>query len=70
MLTIENPFLMILTARNENGKLTRPNLICTLNRFIKKYPISIGNNLKMTQSKESSDVKRIFFCFTPDVMCE
>lgn len=46
ILTIENPFLIIFTARNENGKLTRPNLICTLKRFIRTYPMSIGNNLK------------------------
>lgn len=43
---------MILTARNENGKLTRPNLICTLNRFIRKYPMSIGSILKMVHIKK------------------
>lgn len=45
-LTTENPFLMILTARKENGKLARPNVICILKRFIRKYPINFGNNLK------------------------
>lgn len=35
VLTIENPFFIILTARRVNGKLTRPNWICVLNRLIK-----------------------------------
>lgn len=50
-LTIENPFLIIFTARKVNGKLTRPNLIWVLNRLIKKYPIIFGSILDWKKKK-------------------